>query len=115
VARCIAQCERDQGECKSIGRRGKQECMRAVAFNANGSRISPSGNRLPNECGFFGHARCEYARYPAACFERMRNRYDACASIHGNVASRRQDCDDRAREGEQLCLTELRECRDSCS
>jgi serine/threonine protein kinase len=115
VARCIAQCERDQGECKSIGRRGKQECMRAVGFNANGSRISPSGNRLSNECGFFGHARCQYARHPAACFERMRIRYDACASINGNVASRRQDCDDRAREGEQLCLTELRECRDSCS
>jgi serine/threonine protein kinase len=31
---CITQCERDEGECRSINRRGKQDCMRAVAFNA---------------------------------------------------------------------------------
>ena len=114
VARCTAQCERDQGECKSIGRRGKQDCMRAVAFNANGSRISPSGNRLSNECAFFGRDRCQYARNSGACYDRMRLRYDACVNISGNVASRRQDCDDKARDADQLCLTELRECRDSC-
>ena len=31
---CITQCERDEGECRSINRRSKQDCMRAVAFNA---------------------------------------------------------------------------------
>lgn len=114
AARCIAQCERDQGECKSIGRRSRQDCMRAVAFNANGSHITPSGNRLSNECAFFGRDRCQYARNSGACFDRMRTRYDACVSITGNIASRRQDCDEKARDSDQLCLTELRECRDSC-
>ncbi len=114
MARCVAQCERDQGECKSIGRRGKQDCMRAVAFNASGPRISPSGNRPSTECAFFGRDRCQYARNSSACFDRMRTRYDACLSITGNIASRRQDCDDKARDADQLCLTELRECRESC-
>jgi serine/threonine protein kinase len=31
---CITQCERDESECRSINRRSKQDCMRAVAFNA---------------------------------------------------------------------------------
>jgi tRNA A-37 threonylcarbamoyl transferase component Bud32 len=31
---CITQCERDEAECRSISRRSKQDCMRAVAFNA---------------------------------------------------------------------------------
>lgn len=114
AARCIAQCERDQGECKSIGRRSRQDCMRAVAFNANGSRITPSGNRLSTQCAFFGRDRCQYARNSGACFDRMRTRYDACVSITGNIASRRQDCDEKSRDADQLCLTELRECRDSC-
>ncbi len=32
---CVAQCERDNGECQSINRRGKQACMRAAAFGAS--------------------------------------------------------------------------------
>jgi serine/threonine protein kinase len=116
VARCIAQCERDQGECRSINRRGKQECMRAVAFNASGGRISPStSNDAAADCAFFGRARCEYARDPGSCLNRMRSRYDVCVSnASGNVAARRQDCDDKARDADQLCLTEVRDCRQSC-
>lgn len=114
VAQCVTQCERDQGECRSIGRRGKQDCMRAVAFNANGSRITPSGNRLSADCAFFGRDRCQFARDSSACLGRMRTRYDACVSISGNIAARRQDCDNNARDADQLCLTELRDCRDSC-
>ena len=116
TARCVAQCERDQGECRSINRRGKQECMRAVAFNASGGRISPSTtNRAAADCAFFGRDRCEYARDSGACLNRMRSRYELCVSnASGNVASRRQDCDEKATTADGMCLQELRDCRDSC-
>ena len=116
TARCITQCERDQGECRSINRRGKQECMRAVAFNASGGRITPSTtNRAAADCAFFGRDRCEYARDSGACLNRMRSRYEFCVSnASGNVASRRQDCDEKATTADGMCLQELRDCRDSC-
>ena len=115
-ARCIVQCERDQGECRSIGRKGKQECMRAVAFNASGGRISPlTTNRAAADCAFFGRDRCEYARDSGSCLNRMRSRYDLCVSnASGNVASRRQDCEEKATTADGMCLQELRDCRDSC-
>jgi serine/threonine protein kinase len=115
TARCVTQCERDQGECRSIGRRSKQECMRAVGFNASGGRIAPiTSNRAAAECAFYGRQRCEYARDSGACFSRMRNRFDSCVAITGNVAARKQDCDEKATESDAMCLQELRDCRDSC-
>jgi len=115
TARCVAQCERDQGECRSIGRRSKQECMRAVGFNASGSHISPiTSNKAAAECAFYGRQRCEYARDSGACLSRMRNRFDSCVSITGNVAARKQDCEEKATESDSMCLQELRDCRDSC-
>lgn len=111
---CIAQCERDDGECRSLSRRGKQECMRAVAFGGTSARITTT-DPAATSCAFFGRSRCDYAMDREACLARMTNKYKACLEVlGGTVASRRQDCDQAARESDQLCLDELRECRASC-
>lgn len=111
---CIAQCERDDGECRSLSRRGKQECMRAVAFGSNAGRITTT-NPATTSCAFFGQSRCEYSLDRDACLARMTTRYKNCVDVlGGNVASRRQDCDENARESDQMCLDTLRECRASC-
>lgn len=111
---CIAQCERDDGECRSLSRRGKQECMRAVAFGGTSARITTT-NPAATSCAFFGQSRCDYSLNRDACLARMTTRYKTCVEVlGGSVAARRQDCDDNARESDQMCLDELRECRASC-
>ncbi|GFE79473.1 hypothetical protein GCM10011487_14730 [Steroidobacter agaridevorans] len=111
---CIAQCERDDGECRSLGRRGKQECMRAVAFGATPGRITTT-NPAATSCAYFGQSRCDSSFNREACLARMTTRYKACIDVlGGTVAQRRQDCDENARESDQLCLDELRDCRQSC-
>jgi len=111
---CIAQCERYDGECRSLGRRGKQECMRAVAFGATPGRVTTT-NPAATSCAFFGQSRCESSFNREACLARMTTRYKACIDVlGGTVAQRRQDCDDNARESDQMCLDELRDCRQSC-
>jgi hypothetical protein len=111
---CISQCERDDGECRSLGRRGKQDCMRAVAFGSNTGRITTT-NPAAASCAFYGQSRCDYAINRDACVLRMTNRYKNCVDvIGGTVASRRQDCEDKTRESDQMCMDTLRECRDSC-
>jgi hypothetical protein len=111
---CIAQCERDDGECRSLGRRGKQECMRAVAFGATPGRITTT-NPAATSCAYFGQSRCDSSFNRDACLARMTTRYKACIDVlGGTVAQRRQDCDENARESDQLCLDELRDCRQSC-
>jgi len=110
---CVSQCERDDGECRSMSRRGKQECMRAVAFGITGGRITT--NPTTASCAYFGQQRCEYALDREACLSRMSSRYKSCVDVlGGNVASRRQDCDNNARQSDQMCLDSLRECRTSC-
>jgi tRNA A-37 threonylcarbamoyl transferase component Bud32 len=108
---CVTQCERDDGECRSINRRGKQECMRAVAFNGTGNRIAPAGA----DCSFYGADRCQYSGNRDTCMNRVTTRYTQCQStLNGSVASRRQDCDDRGRESDRMCLDQLRDCRSGC-
>lgn len=110
---CAAQCERDGGECRSLNRRGKQDCMRAVAFGGSG-RLTTTNPAAAN-CAFFGQSRCERAFNRDACLARMTNRYKDCVNVlGGNIASRRQDCEDKARDSDRLCLDELRDCRASC-
>lgn len=111
---CIAQCERDDGECRSLGRRGKQECMRAVAFGATPGRITTT-NPAATSCAYFGQSRCDSSFNRDACLARMTTRYKACIDVlGGTVAQRRQDCDENARESDQLCLDDLRDCRQTC-
>lgn len=111
---CVAQCERDDGECRSLGRRGKQDCMRAVAFGGNTGRITTT-NPAAASCVFYGQSRCDYAINREACVARIANRYKNCIDVlGGTVASRRQDCEENARESDQMCMDVLRECRDSC-
>lgn len=115
TAQCINQCERDQGECRSISRRGKQQCLQATAFNASGNRITSSvTNRALADCAFYARSRCEYARDSSSCLRRMHVRYEECAAAYGNIAQRSQDCGDTANDAEHRCLTELRDCRAAC-
>jgi serine/threonine protein kinase len=109
---CITQCERDSGECKSLNRRGKQDCMRAVAFGGSG-RIQNT-TALSTSCAFYGQARCDHASNRDACLARMASRHDECVQLIGNIASRRQDCEDKARDSDKMCLDELRDCRAGC-
>ncbi|MET0534250.1 MAG: protein kinase [Steroidobacter sp.] len=110
---CVSQCERDDGECRSITRRGKQECMRGIAFGSKAGRMT-TDPAMAN-CAFFSQSRCEYALDREACLSRMTTRYRDCVeTLGGSVASRRQDCDNQSRESDQMCLETLRECRASC-
>jgi serine/threonine protein kinase len=109
---CVTQCERDSGECKSLNRRGKQDCMRAVAFGGSG-RLQNTNN-LNVSCAFYGQARCDRAYDRDACLARMVSRHNECTQLNGNIASRRQDCEDKARESDKMCLDELRDCRAGC-
>jgi serine/threonine protein kinase len=109
---CVTQCERDSGECRSLNRRGKQDCMRAVAFGGSG-RLSNTTAVSPS-CAFYGQARCDRAFNRDACLARMSTRYSQCEQLVGNIASRRQDCEDNARDSDKMCLDELRDCRAGC-
>jgi tRNA A-37 threonylcarbamoyl transferase component Bud32 len=110
---CLTQCDRDSGECRSINRRSKQDCMRAVAFNGTG-RLSTT-NAAAAECAFYGAARCDHAYNREACLARISARHASCVEvIGGSIATRRQDCEQRSHDSDQLCLDELRECRASC-
>ena len=109
---CVTQCERDSGECRSLNRRGKQDCMRAVAFGGSG-RLSNTTSVSPS-CAFYGQARCDRAFNRDACLARMSSRHTECVQLVGNIASRRQDCEDKARDSDKMCLDELRDCRAGC-
>ncbi len=90
--------------------------MRAVGFGATGGfTASPGVNSAAADCSFYGQARCEYARDRSACLSRISTRYNACVnSLSGNVASRRQDCDNNARDADRMCLDEMRDCKSYC-
>jgi hypothetical protein len=44
----------------------------------------------------------------------MSSRHTECVQLVGNIASRRQDCEDKARDSDKMCLDELRDCRAGC-
>jgi serine/threonine protein kinase len=109
---CITQCGRDDGECRSINRRAKQDCMRAVAFNGTG-RVSTGSSSA--SCAFYDEARCTSAYNGDACRRRIADRYRVCVGVLGDsIASRRQDCEDNSHEADRMCMDELRDCRASC-
>jgi serine/threonine protein kinase len=110
---CMTQCERDDAECRSINRRGKQDCMRAVAFGGTG-RLRQTDPAAAS-CAFYGQDRCDRARNRDACLSRIALRHQACVDVFGgNIASRRQDCEENARESDRLCLDQMRDCRTTC-
>ena len=110
---CVTQCERDSGECKSLNRRGKQDCMRSVAFGGTGGRLSTTTSYSAN-CAFYSTQRCDHASNRDACNSRMDTRHTECVQLVSNIASGRQECEDRARESDKMCLDELRDCRAGC-
>ena len=72
-------------------------------------------NTASQNCAFFGQSRCEYSLDRDACLSRMSSRYKDCVNVlGGNVVTRRQDCDNNARDSDRMCLDTLRECRASC-
>lgn len=112
-AQCISQCERDDGQCRSLGDRGKQDCIRQVGL----ARSSPSAMTNPAgaNCAFFSEARCDYAANRDVCLARMATRYKDCVNVLGdNVVSDPHDCDIGARESERMCTDTLQECWEAC-
>ncbi len=116
-AECIAQCERDDGQCRGINRRGKQDCLRAVGFGAAGGgglTVAPASQN--SACAFFTEDRCTLAADRDACMARISTRRDECVTVRsGSMASGVQGCDTAAREGDQMCLAQLRDCRNYCN
>jgi len=110
---CVTQCERDSGECKSLNRRGKQDCMRSVAFGGSGGRLSTTTSYSAN-CAFYSTQRCDRAYNRDACVSRMDTRHTECVQLVSNFASGRQECEERARESDKMCLDEMRDCRAGC-
>jgi len=110
---CVTQCERDSGECKSLNRRGKQDCMRSVAFGGSGGRLSTTTSYSAN-CAFYSTQRCDRAYNRDACISRMDTRHTECVQLVQNFASGRQECEERSRESDKMCLDELRDCRAGC-
>jgi serine/threonine protein kinase len=113
---CIAQCERDDGQCRSINRRGRQDCLRAVGFGASGGgglTIAPGSQN--SACAFFTEDRCRLAPDRDECLQRTRTRQEECVAVRsGSFASGVQGCDAAARDGENMCLAQLRDCRTYC-
>jgi hypothetical protein len=108
----VAQCERDSGECRSINRRAKQDCMRAVAFNGTGRGTTTPASA---SCAFYDEERCTSAYNRDACLARIADRYRVCVGVLGDsIASRRQDCENNSHEADRMCMDELRDCRASC-
>jgi hypothetical protein len=117
-AECIAQCERDDGQCRSINSRGRQDCMRAVGFGATGGAggltIAPGSQ--DSACAFFTEDRCRLAPDRDECLQRTRTRQVQCVTVRsGSFASGVQGCNVASREGENMCLAQLRECRTYCN
>ena len=110
---CVTQCERDSGECKSLNRRGKQDCMRAVAFGSSNGRLNTTTSYSAN-CAFYSSQRCDRASNRDACLSRIDTRHTECVQLVNNIASGRQECEDRSRESDKMCLDELRDCRAGC-
>jgi serine/threonine protein kinase len=111
---CVTQCERDSGECKSLNRRGKQDCMRSVAFGGSSSGRLSTTTAYSANCAFYSTQRCDRAYNRDACLSRMDTRYTECVQLVNNIASGRAECEDRARESDKMCLDELRDCRAGC-
>jgi serine/threonine protein kinase len=112
---CIAQCESADADCRGINRRGRQECMRAVGFGASSALTLAPGSQATSACAFFTEDRCTLAPDQDACLKRMRSRREECVSVRsGSFASGVQDCDSTARDGDRMCLAELRDCQSAC-
>jgi hypothetical protein len=113
---CIAQCERDDGQCRSISRRGKQDCLRAVGFGSTGGGgLTTAPGAENSACAFFTEDRCRLAPNHDDCLSRTRSRQLECAAVvRGSFASGVQGCDAASRDGESMCLAQLRECRTYC-
>jgi serine/threonine protein kinase len=105
---CVAQCARDDNECKSINRRARADCARTAAF---GSGAGVSNN---SDCGFYGPERCQYATNRDACLRGMVNKRSDCLQGSGAMIRQRQDCDRAARDADQRCISLKQDCTALC-
>jgi hypothetical protein len=87
--------------------------MRSVAFGGSGGRLSNTTSYSAN-CAFYSTQRCDRAYNRDACISRMDTRHTECVQLVQNFASGRQECEERSRESDKMCLDELRDCRAGC-
>jgi hypothetical protein len=86
--------------------------MRAVAFGGSGHITTTTSSQ--SSCAFYTQARCDRASNRDACLSRINTRYTECVHLVSNIASGRQECEDRARDSDKMCLDEMRDCRAGC-
>ena len=86
--------------------------MRAVAFGGSG-RLHNTNN-LNRQLRVLRPGALR-PRVQSRCMPRAHvSRHNECVQLVGNIASRRQDCEDKARDSDKMCLDELRDCRAGC-
>jgi serine/threonine protein kinase len=102
---CVAQCSRDEGECKRINERARRDCVRSSAFGGNTAGASIAS------CNSYGPERC-YGADRDACIRDMLNRRAECLRSAGGRQG--PDCTSGQREADQRCLAVKQECAVSC-
>jgi hypothetical protein len=67
-------------------------------------------------CGYFRNAsECNNRNADKQCMERFRARYNMCiAGVRGNVMSSRYDCFQEERQADNMCRSELNDCKAAC-
>jgi hypothetical protein len=102
---CVAQCSRDESECKRINERARRDCSRSTAFGGTATSASVAS------CNAYGPERC-YGPDRDACIRNNLNQRAECL----RSAGRRQgsDCTAGQREADQRCLEVRQECAASC-
>jgi hypothetical protein len=112
---CLSQCMAADSQCGSEVRQARQECSRNAATNGR----DPFDTRKYN--GDFSYF-CEYFNAPVSCGSdrygcraRYSQRYSQCLGLmRENIASMRYDCFRSERDAQNLCRSELRDCKAAC-
>jgi hypothetical protein len=113
---CLNQCMMADSKCGSEVRQARQECSRNAANNGRDpfDTRSTGGGDYSYFCAYFSSpVSCTSDRY--GCRSRYAQRYNQCLGLmRENVASMRYDCFRGERDAQNLCRTELRDCKTAC-
>lgn len=108
---CVNQCNIADGKCNSAVRRARQECSR----NAASSGRNPMTMRNNDYTYFCSYFRNPGRRGPGNFDARFTGHYNLCIDVmQQNVASMRYDCYRNERDTQNICRTELRDCKSAC-
>ncbi len=111
---CVRECTRSNARCSAQVRHARSECSRSAALNGE----EPMGSNRDVEafCGYFRNpSTCNSKNADKRCTERFREHYTMClAAVRPNVMSSRYDCFQEERQAENMCRSELNDCKAAC-